>query len=82
MASSAVRRLAKPFGAESPINLCFPNVCKGQDSGPRKTCSAYAQACATRNNNSPLCQSARERCLATGTFQGPAGGVFNGLARE
>lgn len=72
----------KPFGAESPKNLCFPNGCKGAGGGPNKTCSAYAQVCASRNGNSPQCQSARENCMHTGTFRGPRGGVFSGLARE
>jgi hypothetical protein len=26
----------KPFGAESPKNLCFPNRCKGQERGAAK----------------------------------------------
>jgi hypothetical protein len=26
----------KPFGAESPKNLCFPNRCKGQGGGTAK----------------------------------------------
>ena len=48
-----------------------------------KSCSAYADVC-VRNNagKADKCQSAREKCMQTGTFVGPQGKSFSGLAKQ
>jgi hypothetical protein len=72
----------KPFGAQSPKNLCFPAKCKGGGGGMQKTCSAYEQACFSRTGNVSGCQAAHKGCMQTGTWRGPMGGVFSGIARQ
>ena len=51
-----------------------------------KTCTSYGQACISRNANSPelaaKCQSSQARCMETGTFVGPRGRVFTGVAKS
>jgi hypothetical protein len=70
----------KPFGAESPKNNCFPQKCGG--GAPKKSCSSYAQFCVSRTRNVSGCQAAPDGCMQTGTWRGPMGGVFSGVARE
>lgn len=47
-----------------------------------KTCSAATSAC-LRNNpvSADKCEAARANCMQTGTFKGPRGGSFSGLAK-
>jgi hypothetical protein len=48
-----------------------------------KTCSAAAGVC--RKNNpgaADKCESARAGCMQTGTFVGPKGTAFSGLAKQ
>jgi hypothetical protein len=48
-----------------------------------KTCSVYANACVVNNPSAKdKCESARSRCMATGTFTGPQGKSFSGLAKQ
>lgn len=48
-----------------------------------KSCSVYANACLKNNPSaSGKCQSARVRCMETGTFVGPQGASFSGLAKN
>jgi len=62
---------------------CAGGDCMVKGSGgPVKTCSGYATACSHRNEGSPMCETSRAQCMQTGTFRGPKGGVFSGLARE
>jgi hypothetical protein len=48
-----------------------------------KSCSAYATACVKTNAGAGAkCQSARARCMETGTFVGVQGQSFSGLAKQ
>jgi hypothetical protein len=48
-----------------------------------KTCSVYANACVLNNPGAKeKCESARAKCMATGTFTGPQGKSFSGLAKQ
>jgi hypothetical protein len=48
-----------------------------------KSCSVYANQCALNNPGAAnKCQSARAQCLQTGTFKGPKGKAFSGLAKN
>jgi hypothetical protein len=48
-----------------------------------KTCSGYANTCVQNNpGKTDKCQSARAKCMETGTFVGPQGRSFSGLAKQ
>jgi hypothetical protein len=48
-----------------------------------KTCSSYAAICVRNNPGaSDKCQSAQAACMQTGTFKGPQGKSYSGLAKN
>jgi hypothetical protein len=77
--------IVRHFGTATGDNMCAP-VAGGRGLGNRRTCTQQAMACTKYNGTSPSlaakCEPARERCIQTGTFVGPQGQAFPGLAKN